>query len=224
MTARIILLAWILIVVDVASALAAEPQSERSTAASEKSSARTLFAIQRDVYAALRDEAISRKQGPNSPAVMRLVELYREMAAHPRRDESPLLAELGLKLRSRLEDVCDHIERKTARAKQPAKKQPATPRDITPASTVLAQQAGLAGGGVGQGGQPGARPGAAQPIDYGADLVDLIQRVISPGTWDINGGRGAIVYFAQQRVLVVSAPDEIHNDVSGLLGQLRAAP
>jgi hypothetical protein len=28
-----------------------------------------------------------------------------------------------------------------------------------------------------------------------ADLINLIQTTVAPDTWEINGGRGAIVYF-----------------------------
>lgn len=52
-------------------------------------------------------------------------------------------------------------------------------------------------------------------------LIDLIQATISPETWDINGGRGSIVYFANGHALVVRAPGNVHDDLGGLLRQLR---
>ena len=72
---------------------------------------RSLSAIQIDVHAALRAEAVTRRRGQNAPEVVRLIALYREMAAHPQRDKSAMLAKLGLRLRSRLKKVRDHIER-----------------------------------------------------------------------------------------------------------------
>ncbi len=30
-------------------------------------------------------------------------------------------------------------------------------------------------------------------------LVDLIQRTISPSSWDVNGGNGSVRYFAPSR-------------------------
>ena len=138
------------------------------------------------------------------------MDLYREMAAHPKRDQSALIAELGLKVRTRLVDVCEHIERKNSTTKKDtiknAKKKPTAPADVIPSDQVLAQQLVPNGGvpGQGQGGQPaGARPGAPQSFDYGPELVDIIQTVISPKTWDINGGPGAVVYYAPLRVLVI---------------------
>ena len=61
-------------------------------------------------------------------------------------------------------------------------------------------------------------------IDFGPDLVELIQQTISPATWDINGGNGAIAYFAPVQSLVVSAPESVHYQIADLLSQLRAAP
>ncbi|KKL21876.1 hypothetical protein LCGC14_2441080, partial [marine sediment metagenome] len=36
--------------------------------------------------------------------------------------------------------------------------------------------------------------GAWADNDHGEALVELIQQVISPATWDVNGGPGAIYY------------------------------
>jgi hypothetical protein len=226
MNARLVLLAW-MAAMAAGSVLAAGVPREPATASADKSPTRSLTAIQRDVYAALREEAVSRREGPNAAEVIRLVELYREMAAHPKRDESKFLAELGLKVRARLRDVCQHIERKHARAGRPAKNQADAPADVIPETHVLGQQLGPGGGvpGQGLGGQPaGGRPAAGQAFDYGPELADIIRSVISPSTWDINGGRGAVVYYAPLRVLVVSAPDEVHPQIGNLLGQMRAAP
>ena len=82
---------------------------------------------------------------------------------------------------------------------------------------VLAQMGGMQGGG---GQQPGANGGAAANDDAGPDLVDLIQKTISPATWDVNGGPGAIYYWRQQRAIVVSAPGEVHEQLGDLLEQM----
>jgi hypothetical protein len=219
MNARMILFSWMTAMVAAGLAVATEARN-----APVPDSSRSLTAIQRDVYAALRAEALTRRRGPNAEEVVRLVELYREMAAHPKRDTSAFLAELGLKVCARLDDVCDHIERKSARPDRPRKKA-GVPANVVPETQVLAQQLGPGGGAPGQGAQPGGgRPGAGQAFDYGPELVDIIQRVISPATWDINGGRGSVVYYTPLRVLVVSAPDDVHPQIGNLLGQMRAAP
>ncbi|NIP70851.1 MAG: hypothetical protein GTO04_17255 [Planctomycetales bacterium] len=82
--------------------------------------------------------------------------------------------------------------------------------------TVLAQ-VGQAGGAAGRGGAAGGLP------DDGERLVELIQTVISPDSWDVNGGPMTVVYYRNGRVLVVSATSEVHEQVGGLAEALRRA-
>ena len=63
--------------------------------------------------------------------------------------------------------------------------------------------------------------GSSPLPDNGPALVALIQRTISPRTWDINGGQGSIQYYRPLRVLVIRAPGAVHGDVGGVLGGLR---
>jgi hypothetical protein len=192
---------------------------------------RSLTAIRTDVSEALRAEATTRRTGDNAPQVLRLVDLYLEMASHPKRDSSPLLNDLGQQVRLRLQSVRERIERRIA------DKKPATTKSSKPAtvgakkdSRVLAQQVAPAGGAqagaaaVGQGAAVAVAPtGATRATDFGPELVELIEATISPATWKINGGNGAIVYFAPLHVLVVSAPDEVHAQIGGVLRQIQAA-
>lgn len=57
--------------------------------------------------------------------------------------------------------------------------------------------------------------------DHGETLVELIQNVISPDHWDVNGGPGSIVYYAPLKVLVVRASGDVHGHVGGLFDGLR---
>jgi hypothetical protein len=223
MNAWLIIFAWMSVGLAAESAAANDPRTSLSSASAELSH-RSLSAIQVDLRAALGAEASSRRLGPNTSHVIRLIDLYREMAAHPKRDSSLVLKQLGLRLRSRLQKVSDHIERQSSRVKRDVKKS-APPALTAPEASVLAQQLPAPGGAAGAGGgQPAAAPGAPGGFDYGPELVDIIQRTISPETWDINGGNGSVVYFAPLRVLVVSAPGTVHDQVGDVLGQLRAAP
>lgn len=78
---------------------------------------------------------------------------------------------------------------------------------------VLAQQAGGFGGaGFGGGGQV---------PHIGDTLIELIQSIVAPATWDVNGGPGSIGYLPSQHVLIIRQMDEVHNDISDLLEQLR---
>ena len=81
----------------------------------------------------------------------------------------------------------------------------------------------------GQNGQNGGRAGGAgngaSDLDRGAQangeaLVDLIEKTISPESWDINGGPGSIVYYGNFRALVVRQSEEGHGDVGNLLKAL----
>ena len=224
MNARLILVTLMSALLPASSILAAQPQNQPQPEHDANLPRRTLSAIQLDVRAALRAEASTRRQGQNTQEVLRLIELYREMAAHPKRDQSPFLARLGVQVRSRLRKVRDHIERQNARAQRDADKNEAQHELAAPKTHVLAQQVAPPGGAA-----PGAQPagplaGAGPTFDYGPDLVDLIQRTISPATWDINGGNSSIVYFSPLRVIVVTAPGTVHGQVGDVLGQLRAAP
>jgi len=195
---------------------------------------RSLTAIRTDVSDALRAEATTRKSGDNTPQVMRLVDLYLEMAGHPQRDTSPLINDLGQQVRIRLQSVRDRVERRLA-DKNPKAKKTAKPATVATEQDdhVLAQQvpqAGAAGaaanqrGAAGQGAVVAVAPTTvARPTDFGPELVELIEAVISPSTWRINGGNGAVVYYSPLHVLVVSAPDDVHAQVGGVLRQLNAA-
>ena len=68
----------------------------------------------------------------------------------------------------------------------------------------------------------GASGGGAAP-DSSAELIELIERTISPDHWDTNGGPGSIVYYQPLQVLVIRASGEVHGRVGGLVGGLRAA-
>ena len=203
MNARAILLTLIAAVFAAQPLAATTPPNVPPPARDASSPHRSLSDIQVDVHAALRAEAVTRRRGQNAAEVVRLVILYREMAAHPQRDKSAMLAKLGLRLRSRLEKVRDQIERKYAKTDRGAKMKE-IPSTLAPSeSNVLAQQVAVqAGGAFGQ----AAQPGADATIDYGPELVEIIQQTISPSTWNINGGNGAIVYFTPRRAIVISAP------------------
>jgi hypothetical protein len=69
-----------------------------------------------------------------------------------------------------------------------------------------------------------ARGGAAMQMpDHGEQLVELIQTVIRPETWDVNGGTGSIYYWYPGRALVIRQMDEVHEEIADVLGQLRRA-
>jgi hypothetical protein len=70
---------------------------------------------------------------------------------------------------------------------------------------------------------PRHNAGGASALDNGQQLVELIQEVISPDIWDVNGGPAVIRYYAPLKVLVVTAPGDVHGDVGAVLDGLRQA-
>ncbi|MEE8450485.1 MAG: hypothetical protein V3R99_01185 [Thermoguttaceae bacterium] len=148
--------------------------------------------------------------------------LYRELQA----DTQMALAlrePLRGKLRSRLLGLTTQIKTRAAVERRLA-------RDKKPGSVDAAKQREVLGqfGFSGQTDWPGAMRGAfggAAGVndDYGEDLIELIQMTISPKTWDINGGPGAIYYWRPGRALVVTAPGEIHDQIGDVLELLGKA-
>ncbi len=66
---------------------------------------------------------------------------------------------------------------------------------------------------------PGGMGGGAQ-ADFDS-LIDLITATIEPDSWDDVGGENSIQQFETNLSLVVSAPNEVHEEIADLLRQLR---
>jgi hypothetical protein len=189
---------------------------------------RSISTISREVRSALRNEACSRRIGDNTAEILQLVRLSEELARDPRSVSSVTLQKLGGRLRIRLRIVHDHVLRQigndgtskhkteadAVRAMKSGSANPSNEIEL-PASPVLAQQIAPAG----QVRAVGTTQGI--PRDYGPELARLIQRTISPATWNVNGGQGAVVYYAPLRVLVVRAPADVHDQIGGVLGAAR---
>ncbi len=59
--------------------------------------------------------------------------------------------------------------------------------------------------------------GAGGAADNGWQLIEMIERVVTPDFWDKQGGVGTIQYFAMRRVLVVRATSDVHEQIQDLL-------
>jgi hypothetical protein len=160
-------------------------------------------------------------------AVLKLVQVYRELlVAGPLpsgEDKRLRMLVRGRLLRLREELPQDlrsrqaRIDAVQDRAKR--EKQPAMLDKIADDQAILAQWRDAMGQFMG----PQQGGGADQPSDDGPMLVDLVQAVISPDFWDVNGGPGAIVYFPSLHVMVVRATTQTHEEVAALLDALRRA-
>jgi hypothetical protein len=64
----------------------------------------------------------------------------------------------------------------------------------------------------------GGSVGVQQELANAQALIDLITETIQPESWEINGGRGTIRYFAPLHVLVVRNNQRAHEELGGALG------
>ncbi|MCE9557126.1 MAG: hypothetical protein K8T91_27580, partial [Planctomycetes bacterium] len=53
------------------------------------------------------------------------------------------------------------------------------------------------------------------------ELIELIQKVIEPASWDVSGGPGSIQSFTANTTLVFTQTREVHEKIDGLLVALR---
>jgi hypothetical protein len=151
--------------------------------------------LRADVDRAIAEEATASDLTSRLAAIKQLIAMHDRLAADPRRSQSVLVRGLERRVATRLVEVHGDLTKLVSLAR------PVTPQAGVEASMV----AGSPGGGLAE----------AQ------SLIDLIQATVSPEVWDINGGQSSIRYFANGRALVVRAPAEVHDEVGGLLRQLR---
>lgn len=129
------------------------------------------------------------------------------------------------KVGSRLEQLSVELKKRIARNKRLKPKMPDRISGPEEVNETFAQRAGgaappvppLMGAGTAGGGPP------VPNDDYGQHLVALIQKTIAPSTWDVNGGLGTIYYWRPGRALIVRQTGEVHDEIPGILGQLRRA-
>jgi len=178
----------------------------------------------------LRAHARARSDAENYRYIRQMCALFREIVRHPRLELSDRLQAYKAQLSARLRNTSRDLQRALPR-RQRATLQGWSEPGVLAATDRLAaelQWMGTTLGGpaqllsyasVSDAEQRGAGGGAT--ADEGQQLVELIQRTISPEFWDVNGGPGTIVYYAPLRVLVVRATSEFHHRVGRLLGGVR---
>jgi len=208
--------------------LLAAPTTESAAAAGSAAQIETPAAtrsgreLKEAVQAALRrwakvGDKDAGKDGDNevNAAAREFLSLYRDLQSDAKLPVAQR-EELRRKVRCRLAQLAQKISRRVARqSREAAREGPASVSRMKDLGGVLAQQAGAAAG------PPAAANNADD--DDGPALVDLIQRTIAPTTWDVNGGPGVIYYWRNQRALVISASDDVHEEVGDLLEQLQRA-
>ncbi len=145
-------------------------------------------------------------------SALSLIEMFGELQTHPRMRSSASLQLARKKLLVRLRA----IKKRTASDVRRRKRKP---ERIDIDQGVLAQLNQAARNIPAVPGNQANGPNANQ--DYGTLLVNLIQRTVSPNSWDVNGGLSSIQYWQPRRALVVRAPQAVHDNLSPLLLQLR---
>ena len=200
------------------------------------SAERGFLDYQRELSSLLRQEATAKDNAARARAIRALCDLHGRLVGDSRYSTSDTLKEYRSRLWSRLTKVKTDLKREFGRdadkrqslddaaVLESADALSAVAADSLAASLSLSGQtqggpAYLLGGGAGT----GALGGGAGTGDYGPQLVALIERTINPAFWDTVGGPGAIVYYQPLQCLVVRATSEIHGNLGGLLGGLRAA-
>jgi hypothetical protein len=216
-----------------AAPIASSANSEQSAGA--QAEPRAYHELSNDLYDFMKREALAQSHAERAAAIREMAVLYRELARDPRLVTSDTLKEYKAKLWSRLIRVKKDLEQQIAREKKQAERDGTAGKaqlselaaqSADEASQGLAAQMALVSYSMGGPARVLAESGGAfggGPRDDGKALVDLIQRTIAPDFWDINGGPGAIVYYQPLHVLVISATDEVHGNLGGLLNGLRDA-
>ena len=186
-----------------ALAVLGAPAAELSSAtdsSATKAEARPYHVINGEIRTAMRAEATAEGPQERHQAIRALCDLHSELVAHPRFPQSDTLQQYRVRVTRRLVRVKRSLESEIERA-----------RDSVDESVKVGSDL------------DGALGGGAVMEDHGQELVDLIQRTISPDFWDVVGGPGTIVYFRQRQVIVVRATGEVHGNMGRLVRDLRAA-
>lgn len=164
----------------------------------------------------LRREAVLDPGAAKDDAIAALCDLYVVIRNDERYSTSEMLQGDAVRIRRRLLTTA---RRREARLKRERIERPSN-LSAEVESAITAALADHEQGKLRDLTRRGGQGGAALP-DTGWQLVELIQRIVTPDFWDAQGGPGAIRYFAMRRVLVVRATSDVHERIRDLLMALR---
>ncbi|TWU23120.1 hypothetical protein Pla52o_26550 [Novipirellula galeiformis] len=192
----------------------------------------SLTSLSRRATELLTAHATAREPEASESALTALCDFYVLMHRDPRYATSGMLRGDAAKVRHRLIKTAHRLKHRLLRADVPRPDSlsskvddmlQSTARDFETGTlkrlsdldrlhTDTATEGGSLPSDTIQGGEGG---GAA--IDNGWQLVELIERIVSPDFWDSRGGVGTIQYYAMRRVLVVRATSDVHEQIRDLL-------
>jgi hypothetical protein len=190
---------------------------------------RRLAEIDHSMREAIRADANAQTDSERLDAVRQMAQVYREILDDPRFATSDTLKSYRARLWSRMTRIKQDAERRLEREKrqqagtldlQQQQALEAATRSLSEQMDLMTYTMGGPSYVFQQG--SGAMGGAAVQ-DHGQQLINLIQRTISPQFWDTAGGPGSMFYYRPLMALVVSATSEVHGNVGGLLDALRRA-
>jgi len=212
-----------------AQGVAASAQSAATNVggAAAKSTERGFHEFQQAISQLLKRESQAKDRAARAAAVQAMCELHAQIVHDPRYSTSDVLKEYRSRLWSRLTKIKVELKQQLARSKEfkqslenVAVLEAADSLSVAAADSLAASLSLLTESQAGPGGLL-ALGGGPGPVDWGPDLVDLIERTINPSFWDVVGGPGTIIYYRPLQCLVVSATAEVHGNVGGLIGGLR---
>ena len=184
---------------------------------------RLIAEIEREMTAALREEATARPQSQRGAKVQRLCDIHAAIVADPRFATSDTLKAYRAKLWSRLTKVKQELRRDVARDTGRPAPDLAREQALRLSAASMADALSLADLAAGAPTGLLARGGAAQIESNAQTLIELIERTIDPDFWDVNGGPGTIFYYPNLQCLVIRATGEVHGQIGGVLGGVRDA-
>jgi hypothetical protein len=184
---------------------------------------RPFHEIQNELSDLLKREALTKDPAERTELIRRMCALHRDILRDPRHEYAEAMKGYRTQVWARLKRIQADLKNQIARERRTKAPQVGTEPELLAASDSLAASLNLLDSTLGGPSALLARGGRPGPADYGPELVDLIERTINPDFWDTNGGPGTIVYFAPLRCLVITATGEMHQNVGGLVGGLRAA-
>ena len=187
-----------------------------------------------EVRQLLRAQARASTDVASHGYVRQMCVLFQEIVRHPRWQWSDRLLAYKAQLSARLRKVSRRLEYQLSRRQRALFRRTYRP-EVLAATDRLAEELQWMGATLGGPAQlvayaqgssetlanrsqrtSGATGGGAA-TDEGLQLIELIQRTITPEFWDVNGGPGTIVYYAPLHALVVRATAGVHHRVGGLL-------
>ena len=190
--------------------------------ASESDELASITALRNQVSEQLKLAATAEEGRKQDQAIAGLCDLYVVLRSDPRYETHERLKGTAMKIRRRLLTVSNRVANQLERegVQRPKGLKEKVDKAIL-RSTQQETETLLSSSAKGDVNDIVASGGAALGTNGGWQLVELIERVVSPTFWESQGGPGTVRYFAMQRVLVVRATSDVHQQLKDLLTALR---